>query len=233
MNIVRKHPYIITIVTSTFLAVVVWMLVPKHYTAQTTLSDEYKETDLVVGLNNINVFIRNATGAEDLGVNNVEVYAKILKSYDFAQKIANIKIPAKGIKYADYLNEEDTLKEIRDRISYNVRTKKSTLTIAFTDKDPLVASQMLDSITAFLQSEITTARRKMSAAALKFFRGAKVCRYSLQKKLKLNMLRMLIHTLIQNLTRKKAKRELCKTNYQNAISVTAQLQKSAHDMTCY
>ena len=167
MNIVRKHPYIITTITSIFLAVVVWMLVPKHYTAQTTLSDEYKETDLVVGLNNINVFIRNATGAEDLGVNNVEVYAKILKSYDFAQKIANIKIPGKGIKYADYLNEEDTLKEIRDRISYNVRTKKSTLTIAFTDRDPLVASQMLDSITAFLQSEITTARRKMSAAAFK------------------------------------------------------------------
>ena len=167
MNIVRKHPYIITTITSIFLAVVVWMLVPKHYTAQTTLSDEYKETDLVVGLNNINVFIRNATGAEDLGVNNVEVYAKILKSYDFDQKIANIKIPGKGIKYADYLNEEDTLKEIRDRISYNVRTKKSTLTIAFTDRDPLVASQMLDSITAFLQSEITTARRKMSAAAFK------------------------------------------------------------------
>ena len=55
-----------------------------------------------------------------------EIYAKILKSYDFAQKIANIKIPAKGIKYADYLNEEDTLKIQTLESQYQVTIKRSS-----------------------------------------------------------------------------------------------------------
>lgn len=167
MSIVQRHPYIFTTLASTILAVVVWMFVPKEYTAQTTVSDEYKETDLGVGLTNMSAYIRNLMGSVSSGINDVEVYSRVLKTSDFAKKIANIKLPCKGVRYAEYLNEKDTLDAIRDKVNYNVSTKMSTLTIAFSDRDPLVASQMLDSITAYLQTEITKDRRSMSLAMLK------------------------------------------------------------------
>ena len=49
----RKHPYLIASVTAIILAVTVWLIMPKEYAAQIKISDEYKEADLAVGLNNI------------------------------------------------------------------------------------------------------------------------------------------------------------------------------------
>lgn len=166
MNIVKKHPYIFVPFAAVLLSIVVWMLVPKYYRAQTIVSDEYKETDLGVGLTQFSAHIRNLIGGVRTGVNDVEVYARILKTYDFAKKIANVRVPGRNVRYADYLGEKDTLDAIRDNIEYNISRKKALLTVAFSDRDPLVASQMLDSVMVYLQADITKARRDMSVALM-------------------------------------------------------------------
>ena len=68
--------------------------------------------------------------------------------------------------YGEYLNKEDTIDAILDNINYNLSVKHQTLTISFTDRDPVVAAQMLDSVTAHLQATITAQRYQVAEAAL-------------------------------------------------------------------
>ena len=152
---------------ATLTAILVWIVVPKDYTAFTKLSDEYKETELAVGLNAIQAHIKEVTGSADSGINDMEIYSKILKSADFARCIAGKTVSGKGITYGVYLDEEDIIEAVQDAIVYNYINSQETLSISFTDKDPVVASQMLDSVTVELQRIITRHRREMIAAALK------------------------------------------------------------------
>ena len=69
--------------------------------------------------------------------------------------------------YGEYLNTKDTIDAILDNINYNLSVKQQTLTISFTDRDPVVAAQMLDSVTAHLQAAITAQRHQVTEAALK------------------------------------------------------------------
>lgn len=163
----KGHPYIITTTIATLLAIIVWLWVPKDYTAITKLSDEYREVDLAIGLDNTKAQINNITGSANKGINNIEVYAKILKSKDFARTISHSKIPEKGMTYGEYLNKEDTIDAILDNINYNLSVKHQTLTISFTDRDPVVAAQMLDSVTVHLQATVTDQRHQVAEAALK------------------------------------------------------------------
>ena len=152
---------------ATLIAILVWIVVPKDYTAFTKLSDEYKETELAVGLNAIQAHIKEVTGSADSGINDMEIYSKVLKSADFARCIAGKTVSGKGITYGAYLDEEDTIEAVQDAIVYNYINSQETLSISFTDRDPVVASQMLDSVTVELQRIITRHRREMIAAALK------------------------------------------------------------------
>lgn len=152
---------------ATLTAILVWIVVPKDYTAFTKLSDEYKETELAVGLNAIQAHIKEVTGSADSGINDMEIYSKILESTDFARCMACKTLSGKGITYGAYLNEEDTIEAVQDAIVYNYINSQETLSISFTDRDPVVASQMLDSVTVELQRIITRHRREMIAAALK------------------------------------------------------------------
>ena len=97
----------------------------------------------------------------------MEIYSKVLKSADFARCIAGKTVSGKGITYGAYLNEEDIIEAVQDAIVYNYIHSQQTLSISFTDRDPVVASQMLDSVTVELQRIITRHRREMIAAALK------------------------------------------------------------------
>ena len=80
IHIFKKHPYIAASIAAILVAVVAWMLVPKTYGAQVKISDEYKETDLSIGLNQLNVLTRDLAGDVNKGVNDIEVYWRILKS---------------------------------------------------------------------------------------------------------------------------------------------------------
>ena len=163
----KRHPYILASIIATLTAIVVWFIVPKKYTAYTKLSDEYKEVELSIGLNVIQAHVKNLMGSANEGINDMEVYSKVIKTEDFARCIAGKQVAVKGITYGAYLDCNDTIEAIQDAIIYNYLRSQETLSIAFSDKNPVVASQMLDSVTTELQRIITRHRRTIIAAALK------------------------------------------------------------------
>lgn len=169
----KNHPYITASLLATLLAIVVWFVVPKEYAAITRVSDEYKETDLAIGINPITARINKALNTSNSGINDIEVYCKTLKTADFARAISKTKISDTNVTYGEWIMQgrhfwqsEDTLELICDNIEYNISGKNQTLAIQFTDRDPLVASKMLDATTKHLQNLITVSRHKMADAAL-------------------------------------------------------------------
>ena len=163
----KKYPYIFATIIATLLAIVVWLCTPKEYTAVTKVSDEYKETDLAIGMTQMKAHLRNLVNNGNLGINNMEVYCKILKTEDFARSISNKQVAGRGITYGQYLGKKDTIEAVLDCINYNYVRKQETLTVSFTDRDPLVASQMLDSVMANLQDIVTDVRHRIAEASLK------------------------------------------------------------------
>lgn len=167
MNFPKRHPYVFAEIIATILSVVVWCLVPKEYAAQTKIIDEYTEVDLAIGLDKFSAKIREMSGAINKGVNDIEVYCLALTTDDFARKLAQKRIDGKGVTYGEYLAEKDTIGEIKKHIDYNLSTKTQTITIQFTDRDPLVAAQMLDSVVVSLQDFVTSTRRSVAEDYLK------------------------------------------------------------------
>ena len=143
-----------------------WLFVPKEYTAVTKLSDEYKETELAVGFNSVKAHIKNVMGSANQGINDMGLYSKLLKTEDFARSISHMQVPGKGMTYGQYLNDEDTVETVVDNINYNYSSKNETLSISFTDREPAVAAQMLDSVTMLLQHIITRQRHAVVDSAL-------------------------------------------------------------------
>lgn len=158
----KRHPYILTTAIATLLAIAVWLCIPKTYTAITKVSDEYKETDLAIGLSEIQAHLRNVSGGANKGMNDMRTYCKLLNTEDFIRFIAQKHVPNKNITYGCYLGKSDTIETVRDHINYYYSSKYETLTISFTDRIPLVAAQMLDSVTAHLQEIITAKRHAMA-----------------------------------------------------------------------
>ena len=146
---------------------------PKEYAAVTKVSDEYKEMDLAIGINRISAKINDALGTADKGINDLFVYSKALHTEDFARAISHKIIPCKNIKYGDWVMQNrhwwqsnDTIELIVDNIEYEVNGRQSTLTVQFTDRDPLVASQMLDTCIEHLQDIVTVSRNEVVLAAM-------------------------------------------------------------------
>lgn len=166
-SLLKKHPYVVAFAVATILSVVVWCLVPKEYAARTKIIDEYKEVDLSIGLNNLMAKMRELNGSSNKGVNDIEVYCQVLKTDDFARKLSKKRLAGKDITYGEYLAVSDTVDEIQSHIEYNLSAKQQTITIQFTDKDALVAAQMLDTTVVMLQDYITQSRQNQSKAILK------------------------------------------------------------------
>ena len=162
----KRHPYILAVAIATLFAIAVWLCVPNEYTAVTKLSDEYKEVDLSVGLDKIASQIKAATDAENIGIDDMNVYTKLLKTDDFARFISHVQVPDKGMTYGEYLEESDTIEVIQDHLRYYCKSSEATLTVSFTDGNAVIASQMLDSVTTHLQQIVTKTRRKRAESAL-------------------------------------------------------------------
>lgn len=101
------------------------------------------------------------------GLNDIEVYCQTLKTEDFARYISNTLIPSEGVTYGEYLDVDDTVEVVREHIRYNIHRNDAALTVGFVDSDPLVASQMLDSVTHHLQTIITSYRQSVAKAAVR------------------------------------------------------------------
>lgn len=164
-RIMRQHPYVVATLAAIVLSMVVWSFVPKEYAAQTTIIDEYQEMDLAIGLDNVSARIKKTMGLENSGINDIEIYCRLLTSDDFAKEIAQKKVERKNVSYGKYICEEDTVEAVKKHIEYNLSTKKQSAKIQFTDKDPIVAAQMLDSVVAQLQADIDRSRQRLSSAA--------------------------------------------------------------------
>lgn len=161
----KRHPYILATLIATLLAIVVWLCLPKEYTAITKLSDEYKETELAIGFSNIKAHFKELTGGANTGINEMALYCKILKTEDFVRSLSHKHVPGMNMTYGQYICDEDTIETIKGRINYNFSSKQETLTISFTDRNPVVASQMLDSVTVLLQQIITQHRHTVVDSA--------------------------------------------------------------------
>lgn len=162
----KRHPYIQTIILTTIVSLVAWGFVPKRYAAQTKLVDEYKEVDLAIGMNSMSAAIRDAMQKSNEGINDIEVYCKMLATEDFARELSHKLVSGKGKSYGEYLADKDTIETILDNLNYNLSTRQQAVTIQMEDRDPLVAAQMLDSITAMLQEAVTTRRHDMAMSLL-------------------------------------------------------------------
>lgn len=177
----KKHPYIFATIIATLLAVVAWLCVPKEYSAYTEISDEYKETDLAVGRK---IGIKSLVDIRaNSGMNDIEIYCQILKTEDFARFISHIQLPKQEITYGEYLGVTDTIETIINNIEYSYRSRTNTLLIQFTDKDALIAAQMLDSIVQTLQRRITQYRQEIAYsdfknAKLRYAQAALVYRHA-------------------------------------------------------
>lgn len=166
MTFVKRHPYIIAFIAAIVLSIVAWCLVPKEYAARTKLCDEYKEMDLAIGLDKWSAKIREMSGSENSGVNDIEVYCMALKTDDFARKLSKKSIDGKGITYGQYIAVSDTIDEIKTHIEYNISIKQQSIKIQFTDKNPLIAARMLQYTVDLLQDFVTKSRRATSEALL-------------------------------------------------------------------
>ena len=71
---INRHPYITATLVAALLAIVVWLCMPKEYTAVTKLSDEYEEMDLAIGINDIKAHIKSIMGSDNNGMYDMEVY---------------------------------------------------------------------------------------------------------------------------------------------------------------
>ena len=146
---------------------------PKEYAATTSISDEYKEMDIGIGMNILQAEINKAINQENSGINDIEVYCKALKTEDFARKLSKKRIKGEGT-FGEHVirnkswwqSEEDTIDIISGSINYNLKQKKAMLTIELKDSDPHVAALMLDSLVTELQTFINNAHHNKSAASL-------------------------------------------------------------------
>lgn len=160
--------YAAWVVLSAVFGWLVSLAIPNEYAAQAKIADEYKTTDLLIGLNSINVLMRDLNAnAGNEGTDDIEIYAKYLSSEDFINQIAQIPLPEYKQDYLHYLgkkDEENAKEHIRNHIRYNVSTKSQTIDIQVTDRDGKVAATILDNTIIILKSAIEQFRSQRANA---------------------------------------------------------------------
>lgn len=164
----KQYPYIYATGFAILLAIIVWWFTPNEYTAITEVADEYQESELFVGITPLEARIKEAVDGYNTGLNDIEIYCQVLKTKDFASAISHKQVPGKSMTYGQYLGAQDTLSAILEHINYNLKPSQNTLKISFTDRDALVASQMLDSVTVHLQTIVTRYRFALASTALEY-----------------------------------------------------------------
>lgn len=161
-------------VVATLLALAISASIPKEYSAQVKVSDERKETDILLGLNNFSAWARGAIN-DRKGLRMPEVYAQTVTTKEFAEKISKVRLEEYGTDYYHYIlqhhktpwwekwlswfseekNEHDMVIDI---IQHNIRSQASsiynTTLLQVTDQDPVVAATVVDSIRLCLEQRL-------------------------------------------------------------------------------
>lgn len=160
-----KHRYLSTIIVSIIVGTMIWLCTPPKYSAQIILTDEYKEMDLLVGINEMGIYQRGVQEAYPAGINSISVYGKTLQTTDYARTMSNIVLP-NGQTYADHICAEDTTADVLQNIRYAVKEKNNTLKIEFCDTDPMVAYVMLNATVNYLDALLTKKQQEKHSVSL-------------------------------------------------------------------
>ena len=96
--------YAAWVVLSAVFGWLVSLAIPNEYAAQAKIADEYKTTDLLIGLNSMNVMMRDLnSNSGNEGTDNIDIYSKILQSRDFIAGIGRMTVRKYKQSYFDYL----------------------------------------------------------------------------------------------------------------------------------
>ena len=180
----RRHwrTYLLTCCMAVLLVIAMVISIPKEYASRLTVTDESKETDLIIGIDRMQKWLKGALKLNS-GYKDIEVYAQHITSRAFAEKMRGVRIEGYGTDYEHYLHEHyrrpwwehlftpddelDIVGVIEKSIKTEVNGKYSTLRIQVTDQDPVVAAMVVDSVRVRLEHFITGEQAKIALQLLK------------------------------------------------------------------
>lgn len=194
-DVCKQHwrTYLLVFASSLMVASVVVASLPEEYSAQVKLADEHKETDLLLGLNNLAAWAKSTMTGHH-GMRMPDAYHKIVMTRDFAVEMSKVQVEGYGTDYYHYTLEHaqhpwwerlfrstpDSLEEydeVINLINERIRSKSSarygTTVIQVTDNDPVVAAMMVDTVRVHLQQHTAAIARQtalfdLAAAETKF-----------------------------------------------------------------
>jgi len=161
--------------------------IPRSYSAQVKVSNENKETDLLLGLNSFASWAKT-TLSEQEGLRLPQVYAQLVGSMDFARELSRVRLGDLGTDYYHHLATHhrpswweqaaalftDTLSEqeriyalIHEQVRSKSSSKYGTIVIQATDQDPLVAALVADSARRLLERHMADYARDRAFRDLK------------------------------------------------------------------
>jgi len=163
----HRIAYLVVVAAAAVGTLLLTLLLPDEYAAQVKLSDEYKVTDLAVGLSHTSALLREvAPNSSNSGTDDIEVYAHVLSSDHFLRRVAAIKVGTTS--YYHYLFPYDTtdslttseVRKVGSHLAYNLYPRSQTLDVRVTDRSPRVAQVVLDSVVSLLRADIEAHRRE-------------------------------------------------------------------------
>ena len=174
-DVCRRHwrSYAVALTVAVAVAVLVALSIPRTYSAQVKLSDESKETDLLLGLNSFASWAKTAMGSDHEGLRKPSIYAQIVQSPVFAEELSRMPLKGYGKDYYHHLLDDrrvpwweslwsgDSVDEksriihlIQENVKSKVQMRYNTTTLQVTDQDPVVAAMMVDSVRILLQRHL-------------------------------------------------------------------------------
>lgn len=165
-SLFQKYRYVSTIIVSIVIGTLIWLCTPVRYSAQTILVDEYKEMDLLVGINELRIYQRGVQEVYPSDINSVEIYEKALGTSDYAHAMSKVALP-NGTTYSEYINASDTIEDILENVRYATKVRQNLLKIEFNDHDPIVAYTMLNATINYLEKLLNQKSYEKHANSLK------------------------------------------------------------------
>ncbi len=182
----HRQVFLVVSVMALLAAIVVSASIPDEYPAYIKISDERKETDILLGLNNFSAWARGAIDQRK-GLRMPEVYAQTVRTREFAQEMSKVKIEGYHTDYYHYLLEHhhspwwedifsslfdngDEHERILDLIQNNIQSKASsiynTTLLQVTDQDPVVATILADTVCMRLEQRLIQYQRRRATRDL-------------------------------------------------------------------
>ena len=152
-------------------AIVVGNSIPPIYSAQVKISDEHKESDLLLGLNAFASLAKNALDDHE-GLRQPTVYYRLVTTREFAKEMSTVRVEGYNTDYYHYIlnnhkrpwweklanddmpERERIITTIQENIRSKVYALYGTIVLQVRDQDPVVAAMLVDSLKSRLQKHM-------------------------------------------------------------------------------